>query len=71
MRRSCWALLVVFPYFGSAIFVLLSIWTLLGVVIGIDAITTVSRWEAFESAAIGWDCGAAVCKKRWASLLPH
>ena len=47
-------LLVMFPYFGSAIFVLLSIWTLLAVVVGIESITTLNRWEAFASAALGW-----------------
>ena len=46
--------LVVIPYFGSAIFVVLSIWTLLAVVVGIESITTLSRWEAFGSAALGW-----------------
>ncbi len=46
--------LVIFPYFGNAVFVLLSIWTLLGVVIGIEAITDFGRWDAFESAALGW-----------------
>ena len=45
---------VIFPYFGSAIFVLLSIWTLLAVVVGIEAITPLGRWDAFESAALGW-----------------
>ena len=46
--------LVVIPYFGSAIFVALSIWTLLAVVVGIESITTLSRWEAFGSAGLGW-----------------
>lgn len=46
--------LVIFPYFGNAVFVLLSIWTLLSVVIGIEAITDFGRWDAFGSAALGW-----------------
>ena len=46
--------LVVIPYFGSPIFVILSIWTLLAVVVGIESITALSRWEAFGSAALGW-----------------
>jgi len=46
--------LVIIPYFGSAIFVVLSIWTLLAVVVGIDSITTLSLWQSFESAALGW-----------------
>jgi len=45
---------VMFPYFGSAIFVVLSIWTLMAVVVGIDSITALGRWDAFESAALGW-----------------
>ena len=45
---------VVIPYFGCAIFSLLSIWTLLAVVVGIDAITTLGRWESFGSVALGW-----------------
>ncbi len=44
----------VIPYFGNAIFVLLSIWTLLAVVVGIDAITVLGRWDAFTCAALGW-----------------
>ena len=46
--------LVMFPYFGNAFFLGLSIWTLLAVVVGIEVITPLGRWEAFESAALGW-----------------
>ncbi|MGB3786944.1 MAG: hypothetical protein WA949_02965 [Phormidesmis sp.] len=45
---------VVMPYFGSAAFILLSTWTLLAVVVGIDAISTLELWEAFGSVALGW-----------------
>ena len=45
---------VVIPYFGSAIFLVLSIWALLAVVVGIDAITILGRWESFSSVAVGW-----------------
>ncbi|MGB7084581.1 MAG: hypothetical protein WBD47_03440 [Phormidesmis sp.] len=45
---------VMLPYFGSAVFVGLSIWTLLAVVVGVAAIAPISHWEAFESAALGW-----------------
>ena len=45
---------VMLPYFGGGIFVLLSIWILLAVVVGIEAITPLGRWEAFASAALGW-----------------
>ncbi len=48
------SIFVVMPYFGGAVFVLLSIWTLLAVVIGLAAITDLGRWAAFESAALGW-----------------
>jgi hypothetical protein len=48
------SVLVIFPYFGNAVFVLLSIWTLLAVVVGVEAITELSRWDAFASAALGW-----------------
>ena len=44
----------VMPYFGSAAFILLSIWTLLAVVVGIDAISPLALWEAFGSVALGW-----------------
>lgn len=46
--------LVVMPYFGSAIFIALSIWTLLAVIVGIASISTIGLWPAFESAALGW-----------------
>ena len=46
--------LVMFPYFGSAFFLALSIWTLLAVVVGITAITPLGPWEAFGSAALGF-----------------
>ncbi len=45
---------VIMPYFGSPIFILLSTWTLLAVVVGIDAISTLELWEAFSSVALGW-----------------
>lgn len=46
--------LIMLPYFGGGIFVLLSIWTLLAVVVGIDVVAALGRWEAFASAALGW-----------------
>ncbi len=48
------SVLVIMPYFGNAVFVFLSIWTLLAVIIGIGSITTLSLWQSFESAALGW-----------------
>ena len=48
------SIFVIMPYFGSPVFVLLSTWTLLAVVVGIDAISTLELWEAFSSVALGW-----------------
>ncbi|MEM6451550.1 MAG: Yip1 family protein [Cyanobacteria bacterium P01_D01_bin.105] len=45
---------VMLPYFGGGVFVVLSIWTLLAVVVGIESLTAMSRWDAFASAALGW-----------------
>lgn len=45
---------VVLPYFGGGVFVVLSIWTLLAVVVGIETLSSVGRWEAFGSAVLGW-----------------
>ncbi|MGC1310229.1 MAG: hypothetical protein WA885_23615 [Phormidesmis sp.] len=45
---------VMLPYFGGGVFVLLSIWTLLAVIVGIEAVSPLGRWAAFESAALGW-----------------
>ncbi len=45
---------IMLPYFGGGIFVLLSIWTLLAVVVGIDVIAPLDLWESFTSAALGW-----------------
>jgi hypothetical protein len=48
------SIFVMLPYFGGGIFVVLSIWTLLAVVVGVEAITDLGRWDAFASAALGW-----------------
>jgi hypothetical protein len=48
------SIFVMLPYFGGGIFVMLSIWTLLAVVVGVEAITDLGRWDAFASAALGW-----------------
>lgn len=46
--------LMVFPYLGMPIFVVLSIWSLWAIVVGIDAITALDRWQTFTSTALGW-----------------
>lgn len=45
---------VMLPYFGGGVFVVLSIWTLLALVVGLESLTDMSRWDAFGSAALGW-----------------
>ncbi|BAZ44340.1 hypothetical protein NIES4102_13480 [Chondrocystis sp. NIES-4102] len=46
--------LMVIPYFGIPIFIVLSIWTLLAIVTGIDAIAQLGVWEVFECCIGGW-----------------
>ena len=45
---------VMLPYFGGGIFVVLSIWTLLALVVGLESLTEMSRWDAFASGVLGW-----------------
>ena len=45
---------VMLPYFGGGAFVMLSIWTLLAVVVGLESLTEINRWDAFASAMLGW-----------------
>jgi hypothetical protein len=46
--------LMVIPYFGMPIFVILSIWTLLAIVTGIEAIAPLGFWQVFECCIGGW-----------------
>ncbi|PMB00661.1 hypothetical protein CEN50_02385 [Fischerella thermalis CCMEE 5268] len=46
--------LVALPYFGVAINVILSIWTLLAFEVGLHAVLDVSVWRAFWCVALGW-----------------
>ena len=46
--------LMVIPYFGMPIFVTLSIWTLLAIVTGIEAIADLGFWQVFECCIFGW-----------------
>ena len=46
--------LVALPYFGIPISVLLSIWTLLGILVGIKATTDLGPWQAMLAAGLGW-----------------
>lgn len=46
--------LMVIPYFGMPIFIILSVWTLLAIVTGIDAIAHLGLWQVFECCIGGW-----------------
>ena len=46
--------LVALPYFGEAIFLLLSLWSLLAIVVGIEVATGLDRWSAFTCCLVGW-----------------
>ena len=46
--------LMIIPYFGMPILVILSIWTLVAIVNGLSAISTLSIWDAFECCFAGW-----------------
>ncbi len=46
--------LMVIPYFGMPILIVLSIWTLLAIARGIGAISPLGIWEAFECCLGGW-----------------
>ena len=45
---------VALPYLGMPIFVLLSLWSLLAVVIGLAIATDLTTWQAFCCSALGW-----------------
>jgi len=46
--------LVALPYFGMPLSVLLSIWTLLGILVGLEAVTNLSSWQSMLAAGLGW-----------------
>ena len=46
--------LMVIPYFGMPILIALSIWTLIAIVIGLEVITNLGIWQAFECCLGGW-----------------
>lgn len=46
--------LMIIPYFGMPILVILSIWTLIAIVTGLGAISTLSIWDAFACCFAGW-----------------
>jgi hypothetical protein len=46
--------LMVIPYFGMPILIVLSIWTLMAIALGLGAISNLGIWQAFESCLGGW-----------------
>lgn len=46
--------LAALPYFGEAIFLLLSLWSLLAIVVGLEVATGLAPWSAFTCCLVGW-----------------
>ena len=46
--------LMIIPYFGMPILIVLSIWTLMAIAIGLGTISDLGIWQAFESCLGGW-----------------
>ena len=46
--------LMVIPYFGMPILIVLSIWTLMAIATGLGAISPLGIWQAFECCLGGW-----------------
>lgn len=46
--------LMVIPYFGMPILIVLSIWTLMAIATGLGVISPLGIWQAFESCLGGW-----------------
>lgn len=46
--------LMIIPYFGMPILIVLSIWTLIAIVTGLGVISTLGVWDAFECCFAGW-----------------
>jgi hypothetical protein len=46
--------LMVIPYFGMPILIVLSIWTLLAIANGLEIISNLTIWQAFECCLGGW-----------------
>lgn len=46
--------LMVIPYFGMPILIVLSIWTLMAIATGLGTISNLGIWQAFESCLGGW-----------------
>ena len=46
--------LMIIPYFGMPILIVLSIWTLIAIALGLGAISDLGIWQAFECCLGGW-----------------
>ena len=46
--------LMIIPYFGMPVLVVLSIWTLMAIALGLGAISDLGIWQAFECCLGGW-----------------
>ncbi len=46
--------LIIIPYFGMPIFIVLSIWTLMAIATGLGTISDLGIWQAFECCLGGW-----------------
>ena len=46
--------LMVIPYFGMPILIVLSIWTIMAIATGLGAISSLGIWQAFECCLGGW-----------------
>ena len=46
--------LMVIPYFGMPILIVLSIWTLMAIATGLGAVSNLTIWSAFECCLGGW-----------------
>lgn len=46
--------LIGLPYFGIPVLILLSLWSLLAEIVGLQTLTNLGTWEAFVCAGIGW-----------------
>lgn len=46
--------LIIIPYFGMPVLIVLSIWTLMAIATGLRTISELSIWQAFECCLGGW-----------------
>ena len=46
--------LIIIPYFGMPMLIVLSIWTLMAIATGLGTISDLGIWQAFESCLGGW-----------------